>query len=88
MFSCSLCARVFIAPSLDPVAFPPFRRLTANLAVWKGFLPGGFEALPNSIICVIQVDAQPAKLFLPLQYLELECGGLFQFHDQPPEVRT
>jgi hypothetical protein len=54
----------------------------------EGFLPGGFEALANSIICVIQVDAQPAKLFLHLQYLELASGGLFQYRDQRPEVRT
>ena len=35
IFSCSLCARVFNAQSLDAIAFPPFSRLTANLAVWK-----------------------------------------------------
>jgi hypothetical protein len=47
---------MLIAQGLDPTVFPPFSPLAANPASMEGFLLGGFDALANSLICIIHVD--------------------------------
>jgi hypothetical protein len=62
---------MYVAQGLDPAAFPLFPRLPANLASTEGFPYGGFDALANGVIRIIDVDSQPAEFLLHLQDFKL-----------------
>jgi hypothetical protein len=73
---------VLVAQSLAPIAFPLFPRLPADLASVGGLLFGDLDPLANGVTRVVHIEAQPAELFLHLQYFKLSSGFLLEFGDQ------
>lgn len=62
---------MLVAQGLNQTVFTQFSRLPAYLASMEGLLDGGLDATANGVIPVLHMDAQPAKLLLHLQHLEL-----------------
>jgi hypothetical protein len=76
------------AQGLDPTMLPQCSRLPADLAGMEGLLYGGFEAVANSIIRIVHINSQPAKLFLHLQHFKLAAACLLEFGDQRFQILT
>jgi hypothetical protein len=83
---------MLVAQCPNPTIFPQFGGLRAKLASMEGLLFGDFNTLANSVIRIIDVDAQSAKLLFRLQDFKRASGFLLEFGDQwfqvpaqPPE---
>jgi hypothetical protein len=81
MISCSVCAGVLVAQSLNPAAFPPMPRWRQTSQVRKGSCSAA-SALADCIIRVFHMDTEPAKVSLHLQDFELAIDCPLEFLNQ------
>jgi hypothetical protein len=87
---------MLLTQGFDPTAFPPSSWLTANLASTEGFQFCDFNAIPNGVIRMIDVEAQAAELLFYLQYFKRASGRRLELvHERfqllaesPEDVRT